>query len=83
MSDPTNLYATDGLCHNSDAGRYGDECGAPATWLGISKDGWGSGFCDRCKEHGTEAARMSTWRRIEQAAEAGWKSMKNAIMGGR
>lgn len=55
MPAPTNLYATDGLCHNAQRGTFGHECGKPATWLGLHPStGFTSGFCNDCKEHGDE-----------------------------
>ncbi len=69
----TNHYATDGLCHNSEHGTYGQECGKPATWLGarVGKIGAGQpfvmGFCDRCKERGAEAVGIRRWERIRCA----------------
>ena len=64
---PTNLFATDGRCHNAEPGTFGHECGKTATWLASGHfDGsnFVSGFCDRCKEHGYEAASFSVWERI-------------------
>ncbi len=57
-----NTYATDGKCHNAQRGTYGHECSKPATWIGTAANGWSSGFCDYCKVHGDEAARMITWQ---------------------
>lgn len=59
----TNPYATDGRCHNSEPGTYGHECGKPATWLGITHDGFASGFCDHCRQHGHEAKAVSEWKK--------------------
>lgn len=59
----TNLYATDGKCHNADTGTYGHECGKPATWLGTTAEGFTSGFCDKCKANGSEARTVKTWER--------------------
>jgi hypothetical protein len=58
---PTNAYATDGKCHNAEAGTYGHECGKPATWLGTDRNGFASGFCSDCKEHGREARGNVKW----------------------
>jgi hypothetical protein len=58
-----NLYATDGKCHNANRGSFGHECGRPATWIGTEPGGLRSGFCDRCKEIGDEAASVVTWER--------------------
>ncbi len=58
----TNLYATDGHCHNAQPGTYGHECGKPATWIGTDSNGFQSGFCDDCKANGYEARGLS-WRR--------------------
>lgn len=64
----TNLYATDGKCHNAEPGTFSHECGKPATWIGRRTSSFGgifeSGFCDHCKEHGFEAHDYSQWRRI-------------------
>jgi len=57
----TNAYATDGKCHNSNAGSYNHECGKPAQWIGITKKGWASGYCDACKKNGTEARLVAEW----------------------
>lgn len=58
----TNLYTTDGRCHNAEPGTFGHECGKPATWVGTASSGFQAGFCDDCKECGWEA-RGCTWRR--------------------
>jgi len=63
----SNLYATDGLCHNANHGTYGHECGKPAVWLGRKSSGFESGFCDRCKRGGDEARDMAQWSRIREA----------------
>lgn len=63
---PTNLYATDGRCHNSESGWYGQECGKPAVWLGIQPCGFGCGFCTNCKERGRERHGFPRWEPIEQ-----------------
>lgn len=60
----SNLYAEDGLCHNANAGTYGHECGAAATWLGTDRKGFTMGFCDRCKAGGTEARDVVTWNKL-------------------
>lgn len=54
-------YATDGLCHNAEAGTFNHECGKPATWIGKTKNGFKSGFCSECKEHGREARGIISW----------------------
>lgn len=64
----TNLYAVDGLCHNANSGSYGHECGRPADWLGTSRTGFVSGYCDHCKQFGTEARGVVTWVRIADNA---------------
>jgi len=51
-------YATDGKCHNSNIGTYGHECGAPAVWIGQKDTGYRSGFCDDCKNHGSERSNF-------------------------
>ena len=66
MNRPTNLYATDGKCHNAQIGTYGHECGRPATWLGIKNPRWGSGFCDECKEFGHERHEYLIWIPLEK-----------------
>ena len=63
-TNPTNSYATDGRCHNSQPGTFGHECGKPATWLGTTKSGFVSGYCDHCKHKGWEAKQCVTWRPI-------------------
>ena len=57
-------YATDGKCHNAEPGTYGHECGKPATWIGTKSNGYRSGFCDHCKEHGWEASDFVKWERV-------------------
>lgn len=65
MADkPSNPYAEDGRCHNSELAWYGQECGRPAAWIGTKPSGWRSGFCDRCKEGGREARAMTIWEKI-------------------
>ncbi len=59
-------YATDGKCHNSEPGTFNHECGKPATWIGIRRNGFRSGFCDQCKDHGAEAKQYFTFCRIRQ-----------------
>ena len=59
----TNLYATDGKCHNANRGTYGHECGKPAVWIGIKASGFTSGFCAHCRQYGDEAQGMSEWHR--------------------
>lgn len=61
----SGLYASDGRCHNAEPGTFNHECGKPAVWLGTSAAGFQSGFCDDCREHGTEARSFGGWRRIE------------------
>lgn len=63
----SNLYATDGKCHNANRGTYGHECGKPAQWIGHKASGFASGFCDRCKEHGDEAVGVVLWVPAKQA----------------
>ena len=58
-------YATDGVCHNSEAGWYNQECGKPAVWLGTKTSGWVSGFCDACKRDGRERLGVVTWEAIK------------------
>jgi hypothetical protein len=48
-------YATDGKCHNAQPGTYGHECGKPAIWIGETRSGFRSGFCQHCHDHGYEA----------------------------
>jgi hypothetical protein len=57
----TNPYATDGKCHNANPDTYGHECGQPARWIGVSAEGFASGFCQRCKEEGYEARSITRW----------------------
>ena len=56
-------YATDGKCHNADPGTYNHECGKPATWIGTTKTGFRSGYCEDCKRHGWEARQCTAWER--------------------
>ena len=56
-------YATDGKCHNAQPGPYGHECGKPATWIGATRAGFRSGFCDECKRNGYEALDVVAWER--------------------
>ncbi len=65
----SNLYATDGKCHNANAGTYGHECSKPAVWLGRSPTGFTSGFCDDCRRNGTEGRGCvaALWRPISKA----------------
>jgi hypothetical protein len=59
-----NLYATDGLCHNSEPGTFGHECGKPARFIGKLRNGMQMGFCLDCRWHGTEAEQVKAWERI-------------------
>ena len=61
MSEFKNSYATDGLCHNSNPGSYNHECGKPATFIGVTRRGFASGYCTACKEHGAEARLVVRW----------------------
>jgi len=55
-------YATDGRCHNAQAGTFGHECGKPAVWVGTRADGFQCGFCDDCRQRGHEARAYVSWR---------------------
>ena len=55
-------YATDGKCHNAQSGTYGHECSKPATWTGTKPNGFQSGFCTWCKEHGDESHPFTQWK---------------------
>ena len=66
MEKTTNLYATDGRCHNSEPGAFGHECGATARWLGTDKTGFAAGFCDSCKEYGYDANGIVTWEPLDR-----------------
>jgi hypothetical protein len=57
----TNLYATDGRCHNAEPDTFNHECGKPATWIGLNAAGFACGYCDRCKEAGHEAKDVTAW----------------------
>lgn len=48
-------YAGDGLCHNSNRGTYGHECGKPAEFIGTNSNAFRTGFCAHCAKHGDEA----------------------------
>lgn len=58
-------YATDGRCHNAEAGTFNHECGRPAAWIGRYPKGYESGFCDECKAHGREARGVVRWTPVE------------------
>lgn len=60
----TNLYAIDGVCHNSEPGTFGHECGKRATVIGVNSRGFASGFCESCKTAGFEAAGITQWEVI-------------------
>ena len=64
------LYATDGQCHNAEPGTYGHECGKPATWLGTDRNGFVSGFCDDCRQHGWERTSKVAWIRLPAILDA-------------
>lgn len=64
----TNSYATDGKCHNAEPGMFNHECGKPAEWLGTTKTGFESGFCDCCKRKGWEARGILSWRPVRKQA---------------
>lgn len=55
-------YATDVKCHNAQPGTFGHECGKPAQWLGTKTNGYQSGFCNHCKQHGYEAREFTQWQ---------------------
>ena len=59
----TNPYAVDGKCHNAERGTFNHECGRPATWIGKTRKGFESGFCDHCKQYGYEAKQCVEWRK--------------------
>lgn len=63
-------YATDGKCHNAQPGTFNHECGKPAAWIGETSNGFRSGYCDHCKEHGWEARRVVRWERRQGRAQA-------------
>ena len=48
-------------CNNAEPGTYGHECGQPAQWTATNKQGHTAGFCDQCKNTGTETKRYSNW----------------------
>ena len=54
-------YATDGKCHNANTGTYGHECGKPAQWIAQKDSGYRSGFCDHCKNNGSERTNFKHW----------------------
>ena len=60
----TNAYATDGKCHNANAGTFNHECGKPAKWLGKTRSGFVSGYCAYCKECGDEARKVVAWQAV-------------------
>lgn len=57
----TNLYATDGLCHNAEPGTFSHACGKRATVIGVDRNGFASGFCESCKTQGFEAGGIAQW----------------------
>jgi hypothetical protein len=59
-----NSYAEDGKCHNAEAGTFNHECGKPAAWIGTKANGFASGFCDDCKQHGREARGVVEWKPV-------------------
>jgi hypothetical protein len=67
MTLPELNYANDGKCHNAEPGTYGHECGKPAEWLGVTRTGFASGFCDACKRHGYESRDVHDWSRYDSA----------------
>lgn len=64
-------YATDGKCHNAEAGSFGNECEAPATWIGVFGTGFRSGFCDQCRKGGAEARDIVCWEPHPSKVTAG------------
>lgn len=62
--------ATDGRCHNAQTGCYGHECGKPATWLGVKGNGFVSGFCNSCKDHGDERHPFVEWHKLPETPYA-------------
>lgn len=63
-------YATDGKCHNAQPGTFGHECGKPAAWVGETANGFRSGYCAHCKEHGWEARGVIHWMPCPTTAKA-------------
>lgn len=59
-----NSYATDGKCHSSEPGSFGHECGRPAAFVGTKANGFRSGYCAECKEHGSEARGVVSWSKV-------------------
>ena len=64
----TMTYATDGKCHNAEPGTFNHECGNPANWVGYKANGYGAGFCDKCKQYGHERKDIVRWNPIIRAA---------------
>ena len=69
-------YATDGVCHNAEPGTYGHECMKRAAWIGTSRTGFRSGFCDDCKQHGYERHGMASWVKLPEVKLAVARSNK-------
>ena len=69
-SDAMRRAATDGKCHNANRGTFGHECGRPAAWIGVKPNGYHSGFCEECKDHGDEAKFFVEWERVPEAEAA-------------
>lgn len=61
-----NLYAIDGRCHNVvSRGTFNHECSKPATCIGVTKGGFASGFCDRCRRNGRgEVRSVVEWKAL-------------------
>lgn len=57
-------YATDGRCHNAELGTFNHECGKPARWLGTTRRGFQSGYCDHCKMFGIEGMACVSWEQL-------------------
>lgn len=57
-----NHYGRDGKCHAAPYGQYNHECGKPATWIGVTRHGWASGWCQRCRDRQIETQNVVSWR---------------------
>lgn len=62
-------YAGDGLCHNSEPGTFGHECGKPAEYIGTNGNAFRTGFCAKCVSRGSEARAFKLERIIKRDAD--------------
>ncbi len=53
-----------GHCVNAEPGTFNHECGRPADNIGVKDNGFRAMFCDKCREHGTEAKAYKRWTKL-------------------